>query len=137
MVVAGLHPQGKGLARGPRGFDQQLRLQLVREEGIGVALVNQDVVEPALCGPGGAQQGDVVAGPGAALGTQIGGQGLLAPGAAGRLAIGAKADTERNRSGWLSARVRAPWPPMEWPEIDRVPVVGNARSMSGINSSPT
>jgi len=41
VVVAGLHPQGKGLARGPRGFDQQLRLQLVREEGIGVALVNQ------------------------------------------------------------------------------------------------
>ncbi len=33
--------------------------------------------------------------------------------------IGEKAETEANRSGWRSARVSAPWPPIEWPNSPR------------------
>ena len=34
-------------------------------------------------------------------------------------AIGARAETECQKSGWRSALTSAPWPPMEWPKMPR------------------
>ena len=34
------------------------------------------------------------------------------------LQMGENADTERYRVGFFSDTVSAPWPPMEWPEMD-------------------
>ena len=52
-------------------------------------------------------------------------------------AIGAKAETDRNRCGCLSASVSAPCPPIEWPEIPRAFVVGNSASTRPISSAVT
>ena len=50
-------------------------------------------------------------------------------------AIGAKAETERYRVGFLSAHVRAPWPPMEWPKIPRALGQAGKRSSTTDGSS--
>jgi hypothetical protein len=44
VVVAGLHPEGDLLAGGVGGGLEQLGLQLLGQEAVGVALVDQDVV---------------------------------------------------------------------------------------------
>ena len=52
--------------------------------------------------------------------------------------IGAKADTDRYRSGCAKAMVSAPWPPIEWPvSPDRPSSTGKCASINAGSSSAT
>ena len=59
MVVAGLHAQGQPLAGRLGRLHQKFGLQLLGQEGIGVALIDQDVVVDAVGRAGLDQQGRV------------------------------------------------------------------------------
>ena len=59
----------------------------------------------------------LLGGPGRAVATEVAGERLLAPRNCIGAAIGANADTDWYRPGFLSATTSAPWPPIECPKI--------------------
>ncbi|MNL72053.1 hypothetical protein D3C87_1973000 [compost metagenome] len=90
MIIARLHAKGKPLSRRLSRCGQKLGLQLISQEGIGVALIHQNVVEHARRRTVLDQQGGVVVRPFGAVFAQIGRERLLAPGAASRRRDGGK-----------------------------------------------
>lgn len=79
VVVALLHPQGQRDAGLAAGLPQQVQLELAFQEGVGRALVHQDLRQAGAV----LDQGrGVVAAPGGTVGAEIGGERLLPPGAA-------------------------------------------------------
>ncbi len=77
MIVARLHPQGEGDPGGVAGLLQQLRAQLLVQKAVCRALIDEDLGQP---GARLDERAGVVGGPGAAVGAEIAGEGLLAPG---------------------------------------------------------
>ena len=84
---------------------QEMGVELGLEELVVLALVDEDRSAP---GAGSDQRGRVVPGPGGPVVAEETGERLLAPGHRAGAQIGAKADTVRYASGFLSAMVRAP-----------------------------
>ncbi len=118
MVVAGVAAQGQGLGGGFGGLGEGVGVELGGQELVVAALVDQDRGRVGVAGA--QQQGGVVARPrrrGPARGSARRPSGPRGPPRGCR--SGARAETARQRAGSRSARVRAPWPPMEWPVMPR------------------
>ena len=81
VVVARLHAQGQRHVLGLAGFGEQLRAQLVLQELVGVALVDQDVARPAAARHQGA---GIMLCPRFLIGAEIGVENLLSPRHLGR-----------------------------------------------------
>ena len=78
VIVAGLHAQGQGVFGRGTGFFEQCRFQLLLEEVVGLALVDQD---REAFGGFGDQLASVIVAPLVPVRPEIVAQGLFAPGA--------------------------------------------------------
>ena len=108
-------PQRQRRCRPRRRPLEQLGPQLLGEEIVGLALVDEHLRHARAVLD---QRDRVVPAPGGAVGAEIARRAPSRPRAPALGAtIGAKAETLRKRPGLRSARVSAPWPPIEWPVI--------------------
>ena len=112
VVVARMAAEIEPLVGLPARRFEQVGMKLRLQELVVLALVDEDRPAPRT---GADEGGGVVRGPGRPIVSEVAAERLLAPRALRGGANRSERGDRRYAPGFLSAMVKAPWPPIEWP----------------------